>query len=150
MLKRNWQNPSAPPLTAPMAQKGRRADPELAKNLYQIAGAAGFPPAAQAFLGETAGNPDHPSGPAYSFFKRPEWILALLVGDAVTLSGNRLPTLSYVLGMQDLVSADPHDFDPVCPRRADPALNEQIEDDIIRLSPTSSLERVARLLGAEP
>jgi hypothetical protein len=40
--------------------------------------------------------------------------------------------------------------DPVCPRRADPALNEQIEDDIIRLAPASSLERVARLLGAEP
>jgi tetratricopeptide (TPR) repeat protein len=127
---------------------GEPADADFARQLHQIAGAAGFRPAAEAFLG-AEGKPED-SAPAHTFFKRPDWILALLVGDQETLATSRLPVLSYVLGMQDFLNVDPHDLDPVCPKRIDPDLNNPIESEIVRLAPVSQLEQFAKLFGATP
>lgn len=115
------------------------ADPEFAKKLYQMAGAAGFQPATLAFLG--AESKISAGEPAYKSFKRPDLTLALVVGDPSQFKADRYHALSYLLGMQDWLNVEEHDLDPVCPTKVASVLGGRIEDEIARIAPRQGLDR---------
>lgn len=124
------------------------ADPELAKTLYQLAGAAGFRPAVLAFTRDSRdAKADAADQPIQSFFKRPDWMLGLVVGDASVFTSDRFHGASYLLGMQDWLNAEEHEFDPLCPKKVVPELGARLEHEIAQLAPRTQAERLALQLG---
>jgi hypothetical protein len=114
--------------------KGEKADPEFAKELYQMSAAEGFAPAIVA-MGGTA----EPAGPGPVVakagfdpkdFVHADWMKALLDGDPAKLNQNRLRALVYATGMQAFLALNPNEYDATCLKRVDQSLSAALDSQL--------------------